>query len=678
MMMLEEGRRRVVIEGVLPQIDGGRYAIKRTVGEQVVVEADAFVDGHDAISCALLYRPSNTTNWHEVPMESVAHEHWRGAKATDRWRASFVVNQIGSYVYTILAWVDHFKSWRRDFQKRVNAQQDVSVDLLVGGQLVEAASKRAAEQDAEEDALWLRSWANTLQRQEEPIDHRVEVALDNQLAQFMARYPNRSYATTYERELPVVAERERARFSAWYEMFPRSCSREPGRHGTFRECIERLPYIANMGFDVIYLPPIHPIGVAFRKGKNNALTAEINDVGSPWAIGAPSGGHKAIHPELGTLDDFHLLVSRAREFGIEIALDVAFQCSPDHPYVKKHPEWFKKRPDGTIQYAENPPKKYQDIYPFDFETEDWQGMWEELKSIFLYWINQGVHIFRVDNPHTKSFPFWEWAITEIKREHPGTIFLAEAFTRPKVMYNLAKLGFTQSYTYFAWRNTKYDLIAYMEELTQTEVVEYFRPNFWPNTPDILNEYLQTGGRPSFIIRLVLAATMTASYGIYGPTFELCVNTPREFGSEEYLDSEKYEIRHWDLENPISLRHIIAQVNHIRRTNPSLQSNASIHFHPTDNDQIICYSKQTSDAANIVLVVVNLDPYHTQSGWLEIDLDIWDLDTGRPYQVHDLLTDSRYLWHGSRNYVELNPHTLPAHIFQVRRHARTEQDFDYYM
>ncbi|NJN65234.1 MAG: alpha-1,4-glucan--maltose-1-phosphate maltosyltransferase [Chloroflexaceae bacterium] len=664
-MMQDEGRRRVVIEGVKPQIDGGRFAIKRTVGESVVVEADIFTDGHDAIAGALRYRKTGASQWSEVPMTFLSN---------DRWRAAFSVTEIGRYTYTLIGWVDHFKTWRGDLRKRVEAGQDVTVDLQIGANLIEDASKRASDNDA----AWLRLQASTLRNKGEAAPHKIKVALDDQMARVMERYPDRCLATTYERELDVVVDPKKARFSAWYEMFPRSGALVPGEHGTFQDCEARLPYIAGMGFDVLYFPPIHPIGVSFRKGKNNTLTAEPDDVGSPWAIGSAEGGHTAIHPQLGTLEDFRRLVAKAREYDLDIALDIAFQCSPDHPYVKAHPEWFRMRPDGTIQYAENPPKKYQDIYPFDFETRAWQPLWEELKNVFLFWVKQGVSIFRVDNPHTKPFAFWEWVIREVKQAHPETIFLAEAFTRPKVMYNLAKLGFTQSYTYFAWRNTKWDLTQYLTELTRTEVREFFRPNFWPNTPDILNEYLQVGGRPAFMIRLVLAATLAANYGIYGPAFELCINTPREPGSEEYLDSEKYELKSWDLESHLSLQHVITQVNRIRRENPALQHNGSLRFHQADNERIICYSKQSEDGTNTIVVVISLDPYYTQAGWLDLPLEELGFDPGQTYQMHDLLSDARYLWHGPHNYVELHPYHAPAHIFRMRRHIRTEHDFDYYM
>ena len=655
-----EGRQRVVIERLSPEIDCGRFAIKRTIGEPVVVEADIFADGHDAVSAVLRFRHLRQPDWDEAPMTLVEN---------DRWRGTFTVMELGTYEYTVLAWVDQYQTWARDLRKRLQAEQDVSVDLLIGAELIEAAAARAGEADGE----LLRSYAARLREGQE----HAELALEPELAELMARYDDRPFASQYQQTLRVTVDRERARFSTWYEMFPRSCAPEPGRHGTFRDCEARLPYIAGMGFDVLYLPPIHPIGRTNRKGRNNTLVAGPDDPGSPWAIGAGDGGHDAINPALGTLDDFRRFVERAQQLGIEVALDLAFQCSPDHPYVRQHPEWFRRRPDGTVQYAENPPKKYQDIYPLDFETERWRELWEELKSVVQFWIDQGVRIFRVDNPHTKPFRFWEWLIGEIKAAHPEIIFLSEAFTRPKVMYHLAKLGFTQSYTYFAWRNTKWELTQYLTELTRTSVREFFRPNFWPNTPDILTEYLQHGGRPAFMARLVLAATLSASYGIYGPAFELCEHRPLRPGSEEYLNSEKYEIRVWDLDRPDSLKDFIARVNRIRRENPALHDNANLTFHPVDNEQIICYSKSTADRSNVILVVVNLDPYHTQSGWVDLALDALELDPHQSFQVHDLLTDAYYLWHGPRNYVELNPHVAPAHVFKVRRKVLTERDFDYF-
>lgn len=653
---------RVGIEGVTPEIDCGRFPIKRRVGEKVVVEADAFTDGHDAISCILQFRNGSAQEWSEVEMEALGN---------DRWRGEFEVSELGEAFYTILAWVNRFKTWRRDFAKRVEANQDVTVDLLIGAELVEAAGQRARNADT----ATLQAYAETLRSGGRRAS---EQALSEDLASLMYRHAERHFAATYEKQLRVTVDRVRARFSAWYEFFPRSLAAEPGTHGTFKDVERHLPYVAGMGFDVLYLPPIHPIGRDFRKGPNNTTEAGPRDPGSPWAIGAAEGGHKAIHPELGTLEEFRQLVARAGDYGLELAVDIAFQSAPDHPYVKEHPEWFRSRPDGTIQYAENPPKKYQDIYPFDFETEQWQELWGELKSVVLFWIEQGVRIFRVDNPHTKPFSFWEWLIGGIKRDYPETIFLSEAFTRPRVTYRLAKLGFTQSYNYFPWRNTKEELTEYLTELTQTEVREYFGPNLWPNTPDILPEILQFGGRQAFMSRLILAATLGASYGIYGPAYELTDNQPIAPGKEEYLYSEKYEIKRWDLDRPDSLKGLIARVNTIRRENPALHSNENLQFHPTDNEQIIAYTKSTEDRSNQILVVVNLDAQYGHSGWVSLPLDALGLDPHQPYQMHDLLNDTRYLWHGERNYVELRRDGIPAHIFTIRRRLRTEHDFDYYL
>jgi len=658
----EAGRSRVAIEGVAPEIDAGAFPIKRVVGDTVVVEVDAFADGHDAISGVLLYRKEGDPQWSEVPLEPLVNDRWRGA---------FTVDEVGRYCYTVLAWVDHFKTWSRDLAKRVDAGQDVAVDLLIGAALVEAAVVRAPKAAASQ----LKAVGELLRAGGAVA---VQQALSPALAALMAAHAERRFATTYAKELGIVVDRQLARFGAWYELFPRSCAGDPGRHGTFKDVEKWLDYVASMGFDILYLPPIHPIGRSFRKGPNNTTEAGPNDVGSPWAIGAAEGGHKDILPALGTLADFQHLLARAKDHGLELALDIAFQCAPDHPYVAAHPEWFRQRPDGTIQYAENPPKKYQDIYPFDFENENWQALWDELKSVFLYWCEQGVRIFRVDNPHTKPFGFWEWVLGEVKRVYPETIFLSEAFTRPKVMYRLAKLGFTQSYNYFPWRNTKEELIEYFTELTQTEVREFFGANLWPNTPDILPEMLQYGGHPAFISRFVLAATLGPSYGIYGPAYELCENAPIAPGKEEYLHSEKYEIKRWDIDRSDSLRPLIAQVNRIRRQNRALHSNQNLRFHRVENDQIIAYSKTTDDLSNQILVVVNLDPNYAQSGIIDLALDDLQIDPYQPYQVHDLLTDARYLWHGSRNYVELHPDRVPAHIFVIRRRVRTEHDFDYYM
>lgn len=657
-----DGRARAVIENVHPELDNGRYPIKRTVGEAVTVEADVFVDGHDKLASLLLYRREDEREWTEVPMVALGN---------DRWRAAFRVTEVGRYRYTVIAWVDHFQSWRHELTRRPDTDPDLKMVFLTGAGLVTRAAANITGRDAER----LGAIARTLSGSASVVEkHRV--ALSEEIAELMNRHAERRFVTRHEKEWMIEVDRERARFSSWYEFFPRSCDSD--KHGSFRDCEARLRYVASMGFDVVYLPPVHPIGRSFRKGPNNTLTAKPDDVGSPWAIGAKEGGHKSVHPELGTLEDFRWFVATAGELGLEVALDIAYQCSPDHPYVKQHPEWFRRRSDGSVQYAENPPKKYQDIYPFDFECESWQELWRELKSVMEFWIGEGVRIFRVDNPHTKPFPFWEWVIGEIKRAHPDVLFLSEAFTRPRVMHRLSKLGFTCSYTYFTWRNTKRELTDYFTELTRAEGSEYFRSHVWPNTPDILNEYLQFGGRPAFMVRLVLAATLAASYGIYGPAFELAETQVREPGSEEYLDSEKYQLRRWDLDRPDSLRDFIARVNRIRRDNPALQGDRDLRFHAVDNDKLICYSKTTEDLSDIVLVVVNLDPHHRQSGWVELPLDMLGMKGEQPYQMHDLLTGSRFIWNGTRNYVELDPQTSPAHIFRLRRRVRTEHDFDYYM
>jgi starch synthase (maltosyl-transferring) len=651
-MKFTESRQRVIIEAVSPEVDGGRFPAKTAAGDSVNVEADIYADGHDALAACILYRRETEKLWTETPMRHLVNDRWAGA---------FTAAETGSYVFTITAWIDRFRSWRQDLKKRRDAgQQDLDIILTTGARLITETSQRAGNSDRRK----LAGYAGKLESGRVGLDKKVELALSREVNSLMAKYDDRPYAVTYPEELTVLAEREKAVYGTWYEMFPRSASPVPGKHGTFRDCEARLPYIAGMGFDVLYLPPIHPVGRTNRKGKNNAVTCRPGDPGTPWAIGSEEGGHKAVNPQLGTLEDFKHLMAEAKKHSTEIALDIAFQCSPDHPYVREHPEWFLRRPDGTVQYAENPPKKYQDIYPLNFETENWRELWEELKSIFVYWAGQGVRIFRVDNPHTKPFQFWEWLIAGVKKDYPDAIFLSEAFTRPKVMYRLARLGFTQSYTYFTWRNHKGDITDYLRELTQTPVIDFFRPNFWPNTPDILHEYLQTGGRPAFIVRLVLASMLSASYGIYGPAFELMERTPREPGSEEYLNSEKYEIKSWDTNREDSLRGIIARVNQIRRENPALHRNYNLWFNTTDNENLICFSKHTDDLANIILVVVNLDPHAARSGTVNVPLQSWGFDTGKPYRVHDLLNDKTYQWRGEWNYVELHPDACPAHIFRL--------------
>jgi starch synthase (maltosyl-transferring) len=649
-------QRRVVIEGVTPQVDEGRYPAKRTVGEDVVVEADVFADGHDEIAVVLMWRRTGDARWHETPMAPLGN---------DRWRAQFTAADYTRYEFTIEGWIDRFESWRSGLSKKVGAAQDVSSELLEGAVILrDTASRARGTQKAA-----LTKAAALLEDTGADAAERVVAALSEKLRGHVAAHPDRRRATHFDRVLPVDVERERARFGAWYEMFPRSAGTDPSRSATFDEAQARLPYVASMGFDVLYLPPIHPIGRSFRKGRNNALTPEPGDPGSPWAIGSDEGGHTAVEPGLGTLEDFGRFVQAARRHGLEVALDIAFQASPDHPYVTEHPSWFRHRPDGTIKYAENPPKKYQDIYPFDFESADWADLWRELKGVVEFWIAQGVLIFRVDNPHTKPYRFWEWALAEIRRTHPDAIFLSEAFTRPKIMRHLAKIGFTQSYSYFTWRNTKAEIEEYFTELTQTEVREYMRPNLFANTPDILHEYLQRGGRPAFQARLVLAATLGANYGIYSG-FELAENVPVKAGSEEYLNSEKYEIRPRDFGRADSLAETITRLNTIRRAHRALQFDRGLEFHETDNDQLICYSKRTPEGTDPILVVVNLDPHHMQHGHVRLPLHDWTLPPDSEVEAHDLLSDETYVWRGDWNYVRLDPQTRVAHVIALRVTAPT--------
>jgi starch synthase (maltosyl-transferring) len=642
-------------------VDCGRSALKRVLGETITVEADVIVEGHERIACALLYTQPGSSEWSAVPMTSLAE---------DCWTASFVPTALGRYQYTVAAWIDAFATWRQKLARRTE-RDDIELALREGALLVRAAATRA--RGAERGALL--AYAGMLDG-EAPLAERRQSALSEALRELMASAPDRSRETVYDPPLEAVVERPLARFSTWYEFFPRSTGDGSRSHGTLATAAQRLEYVAGMGFDVVYLPPIHPIGKSYRKGRNNGLQADAADPGSPWAIGAADGGHKSVHSELGTLTDLAEFRREAERLGMEVALDLAFQCSPDHPYVTEHPSWFAKRPDGSVQYAENPPKKYEDIYPLDFGTDEWRELWTELRDVVEFWVEQGIRVFRVDNPHTKPFDFWRWLIADVQSRHPDTIFLSEAFSRPRVMMRLAKLGFSQSYTYFTWRNTKQELTDYFNELAARR--DYFRPNLWPNTPDILHEYLQTGGRPAFMARAALAATLGASYGIYGPAFELAEGTPREADSEEYLDSEKYEIRTWDLERDGSLRDFIARLNTIRRSNAALQSDERLCFRSIDNDQLVCYSKQSADGANIILIVVNLDPLHAQSGFIDMPLEEWGLDASLPYQADELLSGSRSEWQGRRVFVTLTPSECPACVYRI--HARrtvSERDFDYF-
>jgi starch synthase (maltosyl-transferring) len=653
---------RVVIEQVQPSVDGGRFPVKRTQGEWVSVSADIYTDGHDTLAAGLKVRgPGPDSQWTEIPMRALPN---------DAWMAEFQVADVGIYEFTIEAWIDRFTSWRKELEKKVQAKQDVTSELLEGAALITAAADGAKPQDAN----LLNTQASLLKKG--AAGPRIATALDSQLAEVMARWPDRSASARLEKPFQVLVERERARYGAWYEMFPRSTGKDPARSASFKDAEKRLRDIADMGFDVLYLPPIHPIGKSFRKGPNNAETVGPQDPGSPWAIGSPEGGHTAVHPELGTLADFDHFVAAAKKLHLEVALDIAFQCSPDHPYVREHPEWFRHRPDGTIKYAENPPKKYQDIYPLDFDGPHAQALWDELRDVVLFWADRGIAIFRVDNPHTKPFRFWEWLIAEVRLTHPEAIFLAEAFTRPKVMAYLAKCGFSQSYSYFTWRTAKSELVSYFTELTQTPVREFMRVNLFANTPDIFHEFLQTGGRAAYQIRLFLAATLGATYGIYGPVFELCESRGVP-GTEDYLDSEKYQVRVWDFDKPGHIKEWIKLVNTIRRANPALQADHRLRFLETTSDQIIAYVKTTRDLSNIILTVINLDPQRAQEAHVRLPLELFDLSPEVSYQMHDLLSDARFTWRGESNYVRLDPAVCPAHIFRLRRKMKTERDFDYF-
>jgi len=639
-----KGKTRVIIEQVQPVVDGGLYPAKRTVGERVDVTAHIFGDGHDHLRARVLFRPKKEKAWSNVEMVQTFN---------DEWNASFYAERQGSYEFKIEAWVDHFDTWYDGFKKKVNARVDVKLELQEGAVLL--------KQLAGTSNTTLLALADRLTSSYEAA---VGTVMSPEFAVVVHEYPlieNAGESAVYS----IIVEHKKALFSTWYELFPRSASLK-GEHGTFQDCIKLLPRVAAMGFDVLYLPPIHPIGKVNRKGKNNNVRTQAGEPGSPWAIGSDEGGHKAIHPALGTLDDYKQLISEAKKSGIDIALDLAFQCAPDHPYVKEHPEWFKQRPDGSIQYAENPPKKYQDIYPFNFETDQWKELWEELKSVIVYWIEQGVTIFRVDNPHTKPILFWQWAIGEVHKQYPDIIFLSEAFTRPKIMASLAKVGFTQSYTYFTWRVTKQEIVDYVTELVNGPSRNYFRPNFWPNTPDILPYHLQHQGENIFIIRFALAATLSSNYGMYGPVYEFYENVPVE-GKEEYFNSEKYEVKHYDWKKTNRMTDIITLVNRARNTNAALQSTWNVVFCPIENPNLVAYVKATDDLSNIFLVVVNLDPHHGQSGYLQLPKSKLKLGTHINIKLHDVITDEHYTWTQEWNFVDLNPHKMPFHLFKLQIH-----------
>jgi len=646
----------VVIERITPQIDGGKYPIKRIPGEDVVVEADIFKDGHDVMSAVLKWRPAGTLAWHETPMEPLVN---------DRWKGTLSVNQTGFYEYTIEAWGNVFLSWQDEVCKKVDGGlTELESECLEGARLLEKAAQRSTDAS---DVEALKVFAAGL-RSADPAGLR-KIATDPELVGRMRFLADRSLATEHAPYLRIWVDRRKAAFAAWYEFFPRSAEGRADVGSTFRDCLGRIDDAKAMGFDVIYFPPIHPIGETNRKGPNNVLQAQPGDPGVPYAIGnfrqgVNGGGHKDVAPELGTLEDFAWLTKETHDRGMEIALDFAINCSPDHPYVREHPDWFFKRPDGTIKYAENPPKKYQDVYPLNFHCEDWRGLWAELRDVLLFWAEREVRIFRVDNPHTKPVAFWEWVIAEVQAKFPDVIFLSEAFTRPKMMKVLAKAGFTQSYTYFTWRDTKPDLTEYLTELTQTEMADFYRGNFFTNTPDILPAFLQTGGRPAFLVRAVLAAMLAPVYGIYSG-FELCEDAALP-GREEYAESEKYQFKGRDWNAPGNIKDWITALNRARRENPALQEYRNLRFHVSDNGRILFFSKITAALDNVVLVAVNVDPFNTQSGFVDVPLDQIGIAEGESYEVADLLTGERFLWKGRRNFVSLDPRNRPAHVLRVRR------------
>jgi len=662
-----EGRARVVVEDVEPQVDCGRFPVKRVVGERVQVTAAIYGDGHDHVAARVLSRPAEEAEWRSVRMQALGN---------DLWNAEFTVDAIGGWDFCVEGWVDHFDTWVSDLGKRIAAQpvagetrgQETREDLQLAFRTGAALLQRLSASAPKSDVAQLNEFADSLLRLAEGTDASYSDPVTDEIKELVERNPDLRFSTK-SADFHVWVDRERARFSTWYELFPRS-SGEPGTHGTLRDAARSIPSLASQGFDVIYLPPLHPIGKAFRKGKNNSAVAETDDVGSPWAIGGSQGGHTALAPELGDFKDFDELIRVAQDSGVEIALDIAFQCSPDHPWVKAHPKWFSIRPDGSIQYAENPPKKYQDIYPINFESEDWRSLWRELCDVFLFWAKRGVRIFRVDNPHTKALPFWEWCIHEVQKKYPDALFLAEAFTRPHVMYGLAKRGFSQSYTYFSWRNTKDELTSYMNELTTLPVRDFFRPNLWPNTPDILPEVLQKGGRAAFMQRAILAATLGSSYGIYGPAFELMDHLSVREGSEEYLNSEKYQLRSWNRDREDSLMPLLGILNQARRSHPALQRNDTLRFHGVDNPQLFCYSKRSE--GDVILAVVNLDTANAQTGWTGLKMEELGLEPDEQYEVHDILSGETYSWNGPHNYVLLDPAKMPAHILHLRRQGSTNE------
>lgn len=644
------GQSRVFAAVLSPIVDGGQYSIRRVVGQWVHVDAQILCDGHDVIQGALQFKPIHETHWQE-------HRIWLHAE--DRWSGKFKVDAQGLWEYRVAGWVDHGLTWREGLHKKVQDGQHVSTELHDGIVLLESIAK--IKQGDKHAVSYIDHLIETI-KDDHKYHEAVHMALSNELQHILYTVPEKKYIT-HSKTFLVYVDRKKALFSSWYEFFPRSAAQEKGVHGTFKDCERILPRIKEFGFDVLYFPPIHPIGEVNRKGKNNATTALPDDVGSPWGIGSKLGGHDAVHPDLGTLSDYKALIKKAKEMDIEIAMDFALQCAPDHPWVKEHPSWFKWRSDGTVQYAENPPKKYQDILPIYFETEDWKALWTAIRDVMIYWVKEGVTIFRVDNPHTKPFVFWEWLIAEVKKEHPDIIFLSEAFTRSALMFHLGKIGFTQSYTYFSWKNSKQELIGYMNELTSGSTAEIFRPNFWPNTPDINTFPMQNGNQTLYMIRIFLAATLSSSYGMYGPAYEMLIHEAMP-GKEEYYRSEKYEIYHWDWAARNQVTMLITLLNKIRKAHPAFHETNNWVNVPVDNEYLIAYYKQNDDGSDKILCVVNLNPFEKQSGMLQAPLHRMGIHHGHPFVVHDLISTNGWTWNKEWNYVALDP-GLPYHLFEVR-------------
>lgn len=643
-----QNQTRIVIENVNPQLDSGAFFIKRIIGQKVIVTANVFSDGHDVIASSVKYKHEKEKKWQEIRMQETGN---------DEWIAQFKVEKQGFYTYFVEGWVDYALNWQHGTERKINDNQHVKSELLEGAEYCQAILKEVSK----DEKAFLNNAIKAFQ-DEKKYNEAIAIALSKELHDIFYNHPTRTLANS-SIELKVYVDRKKALFSTWYEFFPRSSSEVKGKHGTFKDCEKLLPRVASMGFDTLYFPPINPIGEVNRKGKNNATNAQPGDVGSPWGIGSKHGGHKSTHPELGTLEDFKSLVKKAKELGIEVAMDYALQAAPDHPYVKDFPQWFKWRPDGTVQYAENPPKKYQDIQPIYFESGDWKNLWKELLDVALYWVEEcDIKVFRVDNPHTKPFYFWGWLIAEVKKKHPDVLFLAEAFTRPKIMNELAKQGFTQSYTYYTWRNSKAELIEYLEELTKSEQKEYFRPNFWPNTPDILPYALQSGMESVYLHKYFLAATLSSSVGLYGPVYEYMISDAMP-GKEEYLNSEKYEVYHWDWTIQNKLVTVISRLNRIRHEQPSLQQTNNIEFCATDNDQVIAYYKYDDDKLDETLMICNIDPYYPKQAWVQLPLKSLKVQAGQPIKVVDLVTGNSYIWDKEWNFVELHP-SLPFHLFKI--------------